>query len=67
MNLTLCAFARIYLCACIVLHGYFSIGKANGPSMKAAGSENLLCVVLYNANRQYIQRHDIYKQACTIP
>ena len=41
-DLTLRAFVGVYLHTCIVLHGYFSLSKTSGPTMKAAGSEILL-------------------------
>ena len=39
---TVCVFVGIHLPTCIVLHGYLSLGKTSGPTMKAAGSEVLL-------------------------
>ena len=41
-DLTLCALVGIHLCTFIVLHGYFSLSKTSGPTMKVAGSEVLL-------------------------
>ena len=41
-DLALHAFVGIHLHTCIVLHGYFSLGKISGPTTKPAGSELLL-------------------------
>ena len=41
-DLALHTFVGIHLHTCIVLHGYFSLGKTSGPTKKAAGSEVLL-------------------------
>ena len=41
-NLTLCALVGIHLRTFITLHGYFSLSKTSGPTMKIAGSEVLL-------------------------
>ena len=32
----------VQLCTFIVLHGYFSLGKTSGPTIKAAGSDKAL-------------------------
>ena len=40
-DLALHAFAGVHLHSCIVLYGYFSLGKTSGPVTKAAGSEAL--------------------------
>ena len=40
-DLILHAFVSVHVRACIVLHGYFALGKTNGPTTKAAGSEVL--------------------------
>ncbi len=32
----------VHLRTCIVLHGYFPLGKTSGPTTKATGSEDLL-------------------------
>ena len=48
---------------CIVLHGYFSLGKTSGLTTKAAGSEVLLKVVLCNVRSQWLasNRHCSWK------
>ena len=45
-NLTLRALVGVHLHTFTVLHGYFSHDKTSGPTMKVAGSEALLYVVL---------------------
>ena len=41
-DLTLCAFAGVHLCPCIVLHGYLSLSKISGLTTKVTGSEVLI-------------------------
>ena len=41
-DLALHAFVGIHLHTCIILHGYFSLGKTSGQTKKATGSEVLL-------------------------
>ena len=55
-DLALRAFVGIHLRTCIVLHGYFCLGKTIGPTTKAANSEFLLLVVLCNARRRCISQ-----------
>ena len=45
------AIVGVHLRTFKVLHGYFSVGKASGPTTKAAGSEVLLYVVLQVRSR----------------
>ena len=58
-DLALRVFVGIHLRTCIVLHGYFCLGKTSGPTTKAVGSEVLAQVVPFKirsrCNSQEVQ------------
>ena len=55
-DLALGAFVGVHLHSCIVLHGYFSLGKTSGPTTKTAGSEALPEVVPFKVRSRRISQ-----------
>ena len=55
-DLALHAFVVVHLHSCIVLHGYFSLGKTSGPTTKAVGSEALPQVVPFKVRSRCISQ-----------